>query len=45
MGINYKLIAKPFNKNVLGNFFANRVVNCWNKLPAYVTSPIIETLK
>ena len=42
----YKLFAKPFNKNVLGNFFTYRVVNYWNGLPAHVvTSPTIETFK
>ena len=42
----YKLIAESFNKNLLRNFFAYRVVNYWIKLPAHVvTSPTIETFK
>ena len=32
-GHNYKLIKKSVNKSKYSNFFTNRVVNSWNKLP------------
>ena len=29
-----KLVAKRFNTNVFKNYFANKVINCWNSPPA-----------
>ena len=33
-GHSYKLYAKTSRVNVRHNFFRNRVVNVWNRLPA-----------
>ena len=32
-GHNFKITKQSFNKSKYANFFTNRVVNAWNKLP------------
>ena len=33
-----KLVGKRFNTNVSKNYFTNKVINCWNSLPADVVA-------
>ena len=35
-GHTYKIVKNSFRLNVRKNFFSNRVLNAWNKLPQYV---------
>ena len=35
-GHTYKIVKNSFRLNVRKNFFSNRVVDAWNKLPQYV---------
>ena len=35
-GHTYKIVKNSFRLDVRKNFFSNRVVNAWNKLPQYV---------
>ena len=37
-GHNHKIIKQITNKTKFANFFTNRVVNTWNKLPNYIVN-------
>ena len=45
-GHNYKIIKQRVNKSKFANFFTNRVVNRWNKLPhSVVNAKSIDNFK
>ena len=37
-GHNLKILKKQVNKSKYSNFFTNRVVNNWNKLPTHIVN-------
>ena len=37
-GHNFKISKQSTNKTKFANFFTNRVVNVWNKLPSYIVN-------
>ena len=37
-GHNLKIIKQTVNKSKYANFFTNRVVNTWNKLPSHIVN-------
>ena len=37
-GHNFKISKQSTNKTKYANFFTNRVVNVWNKLPSYIVN-------
>ena len=37
-GHNFTITKKPTNKQLFTNYFSNRIVNSWNKLPAEIVN-------